>query len=384
MNRRRRALVPGGALVYWQRHLKRNQTTAIVTISRRAVLAGTGLAIVGRPGLLRASRDVAFTVIELRADAADVSGAFGRAINRSAMIVGIATGKHGPRAIRSRGKTAWNLPSTDLPSIANAINDAGVIAGSINDRATRWIDDEPRELPGFGGGPTTAYGINADGIVVGSADGGANRGIAVRWDGEDAAELASLGGPSSRALAINADGIIVGYSTHDAAGEQVRAVRWVDGAIEELGTLGGETSQATAINRHGAIVGMSTGEDGFSAVDHAFLWSDGRMTRLGRLGKRRIRGRSGAVALDRSVALGINDDGVICGASMSMSENDPAAVATLWLDGETIDLNATIGKESREIVLTSADGVNRDRDLVCTGHLVGEEHLPRLFRLEPA
>lgn len=353
-------------------------------VSRRTLLSGAGLTVFSRPNPGIAAPKLAFTVTEIPAELANLTGAFGRAINRKATVVGIATGELGPSAVRSRGKTAWNLPSGNLPSIANAINDAGVIAGSVDSRAALWVDDEPQMLPGFDGGPTTAYGINADGIVVGSADDGANSGVAVQWSGDDAVELASLGGPASRALGVNVDGVVVGFSTRDADGELVRAVRWVDGEIEELGTLGGETSEATAINRHGEIVGMSTGEDGFSGVDHAFRWRDGRMTRISRLDRVRIQGRSGAIKLDRSAALGINDEGEICGVSMSASENDPAAVATVWLDDEAIDLNATIGKANREIVLTSADGINRDRDLVCTGYLVGEEHLPRLFRLEPA
>ena len=370
--------------MYWYRRLDRNYTRPQRKLSRRTLLAGAGLTIFTHPSPLQAATKLAFTITELPSELANLTGTFGRAINRKATVVGIATGELGPSAVRSRGKTAWNLPSTNLPSIANAINDAGVITGSVDSRAALWIDDEPQLLPGFDSGPTTAYGINAARVVVGSADQGANRGVAVQWDGNDAIELASLGGPSSRALGINADGVIVGYSTRDADGELVRAVRWVDGEIEELGTLGGETSQATAINRRGEIVGMSTGEDGFSAVDHAFRWRDGQMTRLGRLGKTRIRGRSGAIKLDRSVALGVNDDGEVCGISMSASENDPVSVATVWLDDDAVDLNATIGKASREIVLTSADGINRDRDLVCTGYLVGEEHLSRLFRLEPA
>jgi probable HAF family extracellular repeat protein len=364
--------------------LNRNWHGPNKTVSRRTFLAGAGLTIIARPTPLHAARNLAFTVTELVSDLAALTGAFGRGINRKATVVGIATGELGPNAVRSRGKTAWNLPSTDLPSIANAINDAGVIAGSVESRAAIWVDDELRMLPGFDGGPTTAFGINASGIVVGSADQGANRGVAVRWDGDEAAELPSLGGPSSRATGINADGIVVGYSTRDDAGELVRAVRWVDGEIEGLGTLGGEISQATAINRHGQIVGMSTGEDGFSAVDHAYQFSDGQMTMLARLGKIRVQGRSGAVKLDRSVALGINDDGNICGFSMSASENAPISIATFWLGEDAIDLNSTIGKANRDLVLTSADGINRDRDVVCTGYLVGDEHVPRLFRLEPA
>ena len=89
-------------------------------MSRRSLLARAGLFIVSRQSVGHAAEKVRFTVTELRADVDGHAGTFGRGINRKATIVGIATGELGPAAVRSRGKTAWNLPSSDLPSIANA------------------------------------------------------------------------------------------------------------------------------------------------------------------------------------------------------------------------------------------------------------------------
>ncbi len=313
-----------------------------------------------------------------------MTGVYGRAINRKATTVGIATTDLGPGAVRSRGDTAWTLPTSGSASLANAINDAGVIAGSIDDLAAIWIDDEAQVLTPFGTDRTTAYGINAEGNVVGSADKGANRGVALVWRSDDAQELPSLGGPSSRAVAINDDGAIVGYSTLDEDGDVVRAVIWMDGEVVELGTLGGETSQATAINQQGVIVGCSTSETGFSAVDHAFIRDDGEMRQLKRLGGVKVQGRTERIKLDRSIALGINRDADVCGISMSASENDPISVATLWLADEAFNLNSAIGKASREVHLISADGINDDRELVCTGFLLEDElMMPRMFRLVP-
>jgi hypothetical protein len=107
------------------------------------------------------------------------------------------------------------------------------------------------------------------------------------------------------------------------------------------------------------------------------------MSMLGRLGRVKVSGRSGKVNLDRSVALGLNDQGEICGSSISASENDPVSVATLWIGEDVVDVNALIGKSARDVVLVSADGINRDRDLVCTGYLIDEPDLPRLFRVSP-
>ena len=193
-----------------------------------------------------------------------------------------------------------------------------------------------------------ATGSISDGLVVGSADKGARNGVALRWTSRKAVELPSLGGPANRAIAVNADGVVVGFSAVDDAGDITHAVRWVDDKIEDLGTLGGDVSQATAINRDGVIVGSSTREDGFSGVDHAFRWMDGSMSMLGRLGRVKVSGRSGKVKLDRSIALGLNDQGEICGSSISASENDPVPAATLWIGDDVVDVNALIGKTSRD------------------------------------
>ena len=362
--------------------MEKSSASRISCVSRRSIFGAAGLLIIsgGKPV---AAAKLAFAVTELAADIDNLTGIYGRAINRKATIVGVVTADSGPYAVRSRGKTAWSLPSTDLPSVANAINDPGVIAGSLDNKACVWEDDEPRLLADFGSGFAAAYGINADGVAVGSADSGAQSGVALRWTGKKVVDLPSLGGPANRAVAINADGVIVGYSATDAAGDMIRAARWIDDEIEDIGTLGGDVSQATAINRHGEIVGSSTGDDGFSGVDHAFRFADGEMKMLPRLPRIKISGRSGSVRLDRSVAVALNDDGEICGSSSNASENDAVSVATLWIDDEALDINSLIGKISRDLVLTSADGINRDRDLVCTGHLIDEPNVPRLFRLTP-
>lgn len=370
--------------MYWCFRLNRSHSSSRAgTFTRRALIGASGLILISRSRPSRAAT-VSFAVTELAADGSGVSGVYGRAINRKATAVGIATGDAGPGAVRSRGETAWRLPISGTTSIANAINSAGVIAGSIDDRAAIWREDEAGMLAAFGTDRSTAYGINGAGVVVGSADKGANRGVALRWDGDAVEELPSLGGPSSRAVAINEDGLIAGYSTPDADGNVVRAVVWRDGELIELGTLGGEISQATAINAAGSVVGCSTSEEGFSAVDHAFVWKDATMTRLKRLGAVKIEGRSERVKLDRSIALGINADGDICGTSMSASENDMISVASLWIGEEAVNLNKAIAEAGGTVHLLSADGINDDRELVCTGYLLDDESMmPRMFRLVP-
>ena len=345
------------------------------------MLAASGLTIISRPALMAAA-EVSFTVTEL-AHESELLGATGRALNRKATVVGIGTGESGPVALRSRGKTMEPLAAGEGPGVAHAINDDGVIVGSVGNQAAMWVDDELVLLAPFGESLTTAFGISADGIIVGSADSGANSSRALRWDGDEAIELPSLGGPASRAVAISRDGTICGFSTLDDAGEQVRAVVWREGEATELPTLGGDVSEALAVNSRGLIAGHSTGEAGFSAVDHAVVWRDGEIEQLDALGQVKVRGRSDRIDLDRSVATGVNEVGGICGRSTSTSENGAISVATFWFDGSAIDLNAAIGRAGRDIVLTSADAINSDRELACTGYLVDDDSVTRVFRLRP-
>ena len=351
-------------------------------ITRRTVLGAAGLTIISRDAPAIAA-EIAFSVTELIHGDETALGVTGRALNRKATVIGIGMGDSGPAALRSRGKELRPLPADEQPSVAHAVNDDDVIVGSVGNRAAMWADDELVLLPEFGDAFTTAYGINVDMQIVGSVDSGANSSQALLWDGDEVTELPSLGGPASRAVAISRDGTICGFSTLDEAGDQVRAVLWRDGEIVELPTLGGDVSEALAINRKNAIVGSSTREAGFSAVDHATVWRDGEPEELESIGRVKIRARSDRVKLDRSVAISINDDVDICGRSASASENGDISIATLWLDGKTVNLNATIGKANRDLVLTSADGINNDRELVCTGYLIEDETVTRVFRLQP-
>jgi probable HAF family extracellular repeat protein len=351
-------------------------------ITRRTLLGGASLTIIVWAAPVVAA-EVAFTVTELAHGEALAMGATGRALNRKATVVGIGMGDAGPAALRSRGKEMRPLPAEEQPSVAHAVNDDDVIVGSVGNRAARWADDELTLLPPFGDAFTTAYGINADGQIVGSADSGANSSQALLWNSDEVIELPSLGGPASRAVAISRDGTICGFSTLDEAGDQLRAVIWREGEIVELPTLGGEVSEALAINREDVIVGSSTRDGGFSAVDHATIWREGEPEQLESLGRVKIRGRSDRVKLDRSIATSINDVGDICGRSASASENGAISIATLWLDGKAINLNSMIGKANRDLVLTSADGINNDGELVCTGYLLEDETVQRVFRLQP-
>ena len=316
----------------------------------------------------------------------DVNGpAVGRGINRKATVVGIVMTKSGPQAVRSTGKEMRLLAVKAESSVANAINDAGRTVGARELEAAWWETDGKAGVLSPGKDAATAYAVNRSNVIVGSVDSGANLSTAFVFDVDHMVELATLGGPSSRALAINDYGVVAGYSTEDEAGEHIRAVMWIDEEVQSIGTLGGDGSQAFAINKSGTITGCATADDTFGAVDTAFIYRDGEMSALTRLNKANVTGRKNAIALERSVGLSLNDDGIIVGASMSVSENNPISVASLWDADHVVDLNTLIGDVSDDVILTSADGINIDREIIATGHRVGDDGSnTRIYRLTPA
>jgi probable HAF family extracellular repeat protein len=206
---------------------------------------------------------------------------------------------------------AWSCSSDEPtgPSAAPASTTASAVTWTVRDLGT------------LGGSGSTANGINAAGVIVGSSSlPGDTRSHAFVWKNGVMSDLGALAGGESEAVAINDNGVIVGWSTN-AAGN-MRAVRWKDGVKKNLGTLGGRNSQARGINVFGHIVGWS---ETASGVRHAFLWKEGVMTDIGTLG-----GPS-------SQANGINRAGVIVGQSTNASGE---AHAFRWKAGAFKDLGA--------------------------------------------
>jgi probable HAF family extracellular repeat protein len=177
---------------------------------------------------------------------------------------------------------------------ALAINDAGVVVGSLETFATgysgafTWKDGVMTHL----GTSFIPVAINRSGEIAGY-EGGDYSPEAVVWkDGV----LTPLG--AFFATDMNDDGQVVGYRR--LADNTTRAVIWQNGALTDLGTLGGGSAVAEGINKHRQVVGWSSTGDN---VTHAFVWEDGVMTDLGTLGG------------PQSAAYAINDLGEVVGVS---------------------------------------------------------------------
>ena len=145
-----------------------------------------------------------------------------------------------------------------------------------------------------------AYGVSANGVVVGGADNAAGQRRAFRWTASGGMQdLGTLGGTQSEAYGVSADGrVVVGWA-QNAAGVY-RAFRWTaSGGMQDLGTLPNTYSgEAYAVSADGAVVvGVARGSGG---VGSAFRWTaSGGMQYLD------------ALYNDRSEARGVSANGAV-------------------------------------------------------------------------
>jgi probable HAF family extracellular repeat protein len=242
-----------------------------------------------------------------------------------------------------------------------------------------WQDSKMTALPTLGGVNGVANGINNRGLVVGFAENlQQDPGCPVFefkpviWNQGKAQQLALPAGDTvGAALAINAEGQAVGISGtclpfNQNLGLYMRdthAVTWQNGAVTDLGNLGGDGgfggNHACAINNYGQVVGHSdlAGDTAF----HAYIWSKAT-------GMKDIGTLAGDFA---SLGLGINDGGVVVGASFDPNFNSRAF---LWENGVMTDLNNVIPANSA-LYLQQAKSINASGEITGVGaNGAGELH----------
>lgn len=326
-------------------------------------------------------------------------------ITLAALVVGLAASAVLPAVARAE---TYEIKDLGVPPVAGhtrsfgyALNQAGQVAGysgtwsavfGANDQHAVFYDGTSMRDLGSG----RAWGINAAGHVVGHGSKGAfvYDGVGITW-------LGTISGKGfSAAYGINADGTIVGTSVI-RTGELHAFVR-TRRKLQDLGTLPGTThSEAQAVNTAGQIAGHSWNVTSVAVGHRAFVY-DGSMRDIGTLGGAEamafdindagsVVGKAqtpfgtwsaykyaagvmhdlGGIGGTASVAYGMNNRGEVVGES--------GGRAFLHSDGTMIDLNSLLPSNSGWF-LREAQDITDGGVIVGTG-LYGGEY--RAFLLEP-
>ena len=291
------------------------------------------------------------------------------AINNAGVVVGYTDVTPGlPHAFRWTAGTMADLgiePGGD-DSVANAINDAGQVAGTADRQSggfgypVRW--SASGALTDLGGTITNELGVGNAIDPAGRVAGGQRLASS---EGNPVAELyntdgtpAYLGNPPDSlgaATGINAVDQVVGSP----------AFIWKSGTLTMLPALAGVSAGsagATAINISGKVVGWS-GIPGSSGAEHAALWSGGAITDLGTID---------AIAFNQATA--INAAGQIVGTADPRCQ--PCVNPVAWLrqpGGPLTDLNTLIPAGSGW-TLEQANGINDRGQIVGAGLHNGALH----------
>ncbi len=227
------------------------------------------------------------------------------------------------------------------PSSAYGLNNNGQVVGSsyVNSRtyhAFLYSGGTMIDLGTLGGNNSQGIGINDSGQVVGQADtvitvGSVQMGHAFLYNGQTMQDLGTMGmvNDESVACGINASGQMGGEA--NILNGDPHAFLYAGGYMHDLGTLGGDQSFGQGINASGQVVGYSNLTRGSDTIKHAFLYKGATMQDLGTLG-----GAS-------SKAWHINAGGQVVGDAYTSAEVDHAFL----FDGKKmIDLGTLGGATS--------------------------------------
>jgi probable HAF family extracellular repeat protein len=194
-----------------------------------------------------------------------MAGTFATALDPTgANIVGFGLTPTSHEAARYSG-AGWSVPSELAGKQASlvAINGAGSIAATVQTvapgasmvptfHAFLLTGGNLQDLGTVGGASSAAYGLSANGSVVGVSQTSAEDSHAFLYSGTKMSDLGTLGGPSSAAYGVNSAGTVVGVSeTSDGEGH---AFVYTGGALTDL-NLGQAHSDARGISEAGVIAG---------------------------------------------------------------------------------------------------------------------------------
>jgi probable HAF family extracellular repeat protein len=313
------------------------------------------------------------------------------------------------------GRQALRYTIADLGSLASrnsyatAVNDAGQVVGRyVTDTwATRpflYANGSMIDLGTLGGTSAEAVDINGAGEVVGTSDTASGQRHGFIWDAvHHMRDLGTLAGSTSEAYAINDAGQVAGYAENGsgyqafvysggvmtamdmtgysqsaafdinadgylagillpAVGDSVAFMR--DSTLHDLGSPLLSASEAWLINDSGLVVGHSWA----SGQYRSFLYAAGAAVDLG-----------GISGFAKTYAWGLSPTGQIVG-NVSNNSGTPLSHAFVYTGGAIYDLNDLLVPGHGWEYLVSANGVNRQGQIVGYGKINGQY---RAFLLTP-
>jgi len=177
-------------------------------------------------------------------------------------------------------------------------------------------------------------------------------------------DLGSLAGHGSVGMSINNSGQVVGYSTTGQSvqgnagsarfGPNISAPKSVthpflyqSGNMTDLDTLGGDDAEATALNNTGVVVGFSQTKGDVATHPFLVVVANGKMTDLG--------APNGS---NDAWATAINDSGVVVG-DYRVSPTSTTQHAFVYSNGKMTDLNSLLPANSG-YTLIDATGINNN------------------------
>jgi probable HAF family extracellular repeat protein len=194
-------------------------------------------------------------------------------INASGQVVGVATSTTGVLHAFITGANGSGV--TELGTLGGTgswvygINATGQVVGAASTKDGELhafiTGANGRGMTDLGtrGGWSEAYGINATGQVVGAAStkDGAWHAFITGASGVGMTDLGTFGGGNSSATGINASGQVVGYAATAHDGANHAFITGVNGVgMSDLGTLYGENTYAIGINATGQVVGVENSD----------------------------------------------------------------------------------------------------------------------------
>lgn len=287
-----------------------------------------------------------------------VNGGYAVAINSNGDIVGTEfqpAGAYGVAVLWSNGKRT-ELPDLGEGSYAVDINEAGVIAGNVivdgEYRAARWVDGELEVLPlppfDVGGDElwSVANSINSAGVITGTIQAPSGTpSAALRWDA-DGVSFVQSDGLETKGISVDNQGGVLINGYFDGGSIRAPGIVDADGAVTVLpipNVLFGGAATAMGRNRIAAGYYYGFGPSGELQIKAA-AWPDGEFTPLAMPEGQRYAFPS-AVGMNGMVLGGATDgeSGISIGGFWQLEiEQGFLQASTVRGDrGETVELSAT-------------------------------------------